>query len=65
MAGPATSAAWLASSRAEFARISPGPGNRSFTTMTRAVSKNTDAAPAARAIVMITQSRAAPVTQSR
>jgi hypothetical protein len=45
--------------------MSPGPGNRSFTTTTRAVSKNTEAAPAASAIAMITQSLAAPVTQSR
>src|SRR5215468_4187551 len=65
IAGPATSPAWLASSRAELARINPRPGNRSFTTTTRAVSKNTETAPAASAIVMITQSRAAPVTQSR
>src|SRR5690349_6559921 len=50
---------------AELARMRPGPGNRSFTATTRAVSKNTEAAPAASAIAMITQSVAAPVTQSR
>jgi hypothetical protein len=50
VAGPATSDSWLASSRTEFARMSPAAGNRSFTTTASAVWEKTEHAPDANAM---------------
>jgi hypothetical protein len=64
IAGPAISDSWLASSMAEFAAIRPETANRSFTTIVRADSKNTEQAPAARATARISQTVSRPATDS-
>jgi hypothetical protein len=64
IAGPAIRESWLASSMAEFAVISPGPANRSFTTTVSADSKNTEQAPAARATARTSQIVSRPAADS-
>ena len=59
-AGPATSDSWLASSRAEFARMRPAAGKKSRTTTASAVWEKTEHAPTANAMARTSHTASAP-----